>query len=123
MSPRSTLQTTHSRLATLASGIAVVAIACATVVGLARTVFADGTPGEASVSAQQRTLLAHALDRDAHRGMKVRLKHWMAPRVPRPKRQLAPPPVTVAISSTSTTPIANGSSLPETSDDGNSHDE
>jgi hypothetical protein len=122
MSTRSTPQATRNRLSSVASAIAVVAIASATVVGLARTVFADGTPGEASVSSQKRTLLAHAFDRDAHRGTKLALERWRAPRVPPAQVQLAPPPVNVAASSTSTTPIA-GSSLPQPSDDGNSHDE
>jgi hypothetical protein len=121
MSTGSTLRATHPRLSTLASAIAVVAIAGATVVGLARTVFADATPGDASVSAQKRTLLGRALDKDAHRGVKVRLKHWKAPRVPRPRTQLAPAPVTIPASTLSTAPAVG--SLPQTSDDGNSHDE
>jgi hypothetical protein len=99
----------------------VVAIAGATVVGLARTVFADATPGDASISAQKRTLLGRALDKDAHRGVKLRLKHWKAPRVPRPRTQLAPAPVTIPASTLSTAPAVG--SLPQTSDDGNSHDE
>ncbi len=122
MSTGSTLRAAHPRLSTLASAIAVAAIAGVTVVGLARTVFADGTPRAASVSAQKRTLLGRALEKDAHRGVKVRLKHWRAPRVPRPRTQLAPAPVTIPASTLSTAP-AVGSSLPQTSDDGNSHDE
>src|SRR5260221_9865324 len=96
MSTGSTLRATHPRLSTLASCIAVLAIAGVTAAGLVRTVFVDGPPGGASVSAQERALLAHALDRNDLRGMKVGLKHWRAPRVPRPRRQLAPPPMNAA---------------------------
>jgi hypothetical protein len=121
MSAGSTPRATHPRLSTLASAIAVVAIAGATVVGLARTVFADATQGDASVSAQKRTLLGRALDKDAHHGLKVRLKHWKAPRVPRPRTQLAPAPVTIPASTVAAAPAVGP--LPQTSDDGSYHDE